>query len=275
MGLVSLSTGWLPRLEDRSYYELSAVLKVMRKFSQERSVDGFEFGLLPEWDCENPPLTPTQAPLGCEKHGLDEILNKLLKEEFRILSVHASRDVGCYLCSEEGQKYAKGLRLLEDSLKFCRSLKVNLCVVHFWDPWKKSFDVARLRRVYEEFQNEFPDVALSVENIPTVIEGNTPFSLIHGFKHVTLDLKWASMFNEFDLFLDRLGVVDNVHIQGKSQSGLFYPTVGNLDYKRALLQLAGKGYSRVLTVELEGKSTFQEIRSYAEELKHMKIASNS
>jgi sugar phosphate isomerase/epimerase len=269
MGLVSLSTGWLPRLEERPYYELSTVLKVMKRFSQERHVDGFEFGLLPEWDCENPPLTPAQGLPDCEKHGLDEILAKLLREDFRILSVHASRDVGCYLCSEEEQKFAKGLRLLEDSLRFCRSLKVNLCVVHFWDPWKKSFDVARLRRVHEEFQNKFPDVAISVENIPTVIDGRTPFSLMHGLRHVTLDLKWASMFNEFDLFLDRLDAVDNVHIQGKSRLGSFYPTVGNLDYERALLQLAGMGYSRLFTVELDGKATFQEILSYAEKLKNI------
>ncbi len=62
---------------------------MMKRFLKESNVDGFEFVLLPEWDRENPPLTPTSAPFECEKHSVEEVSEVLRNESFPILSVHA------------------------------------------------------------------------------------------------------------------------------------------------------------------------------------------
>ena len=269
MGLIALSTGWLPRLEDKPYYELSSVLNMMDKFSQERLVDGFEFGLLPEWDSENPPLTPAQAPSTCEKHDLQVILELLEKKGFTVLTVHASRDVGSYLCSEEKAKLAKGVRLVDESMKFCQDLSSKVCVFHLWDPWKKSFDLKGLQKVYEEGKKRFSDVEFSVENIPTMIEGKTPFQLLRGFGWRTLDLKWASMYDEFDLFAEAVEKVDNVHVQGKCQDDSFVPTVGSLDYEKALKWIVDAGYSGVLTLELEGKASYEDIVKCVKKLRKL------
>ena len=269
MSLIALSTGWLPRLEDRPYYDLSSVFNVMNRFSREHVIDGFEFGLLPEWDSRNPPLTPSQAPLTCEKHGLQEILDLFNKKDFAVLTVHASRDVGAYLCSESMLEYAKGVRLVNDSLEFCHAVGSGVCVFHFWDPWKQTFDVARLHNAYGECVQSVSDVELSIENVPTVLEGMSPFRLTEGFGHVTLDLKWASMFGEFDSFLDVIDKVDNVHVQGKYRNGSFAPTVGSLDYHTALKRLVGVGYRGIFTLELEGKARFEGILECIEWLRRI------
>jgi len=269
VGLIALSTGWLPRLEDKPYYKLSSVLSIMDKFSREHLVDGFEFGLLPEWNSENPPLTPAQAPSTCEKHSSEEILELLKKKGFSVLTVHASRDVGSYLCAEEKTKLAKGIRLVDESLRFCQDLGSKVCVFHFWNPWKKNFDLAGLQKVYEERRKRFSNIEFSVENIPTMIEGKTPFQLMQGFEWRTLDLKWASMYNEFDLFAEAVEKVDNVHVQGKCQDGSFVPTVGSLDYEKALERIVSVGYSGVFTLELEGKASYDDIAKYVKKLRKL------
>jgi hypothetical protein len=54
MGLVAVSTGALPRLLDRPYWEAEAALEVAL------SLGGppLELVLLPEWDPSGPPVTP-------------------------------------------------------------------------------------------------------------------------------------------------------------------------------------------------------------------------
>lgn len=269
LSLIALSTGWLPRLDERPYYDLSSVFKVMNRFSREHVIDGFELGLLPEWDSENPPLTPSEAPSACEKHSLREILGLLSQKDFVVLTVHASRDVGAYLCSESMLDYAKGVRLVNDSMQLSNALDSGVCVFHFWNPWKQTFDVARLHNVYGECVRSVSSVELSIENIPTVLEGTSPFRLSEGFGHVTLDLKWASMFDEFNSFLNVIDKVDNVHVQGKYQCGSFAPTVGSLNYRIALKRLVDAGYRGIFTLELEGKARFEEILECIEWLRRI------
>lgn len=259
MNALSLSTGWLPRLERRPYYELSSVLKIMNRFSKEKIVDGFEFGLLPEWDSENLPLTPTEAPSTCEKHSLKEILEVLLKENLKILTVHASRDVGAYLCSEKADDRAKGERLANDTATFAGSLGAAVCVFHFWHPWKEAQDLPYLENVCGSIQEKHQDIDVSIENIPTVDRDMTPFRMMQGFRHMTLDLKWASMFGEFDKFAQSLKRIDNVHIQGRYQKGFLVPTVGALDYGDALKRIRAGGYQGFYTVELEGNAEYEDM----------------
>ncbi len=269
VGLISLSTGWLPRLENRPYYELSAALTVMGKFWKEALVDGFEFGLLPEWNSENPPLTPSDASLTCEKHPVQEILKILQESNLRFLSVHANRDLGCYLCSNEQTKRSQGVKLTNESLRFCESLDSKICTLHFWDPWSTNINLAHLCEVYKQARTKFPQLQISVENIPTAIKGETPFNLMREFDHKTLDLKWASMYNEFDNFVNAIEKVGNVHIQGKYQNGDLVCTTGDLDYSTALQRIMNSGYSGIFTVELEGRATYKEIKTYIERLRKL------
>jgi sugar phosphate isomerase/epimerase len=242
---------------------------MMKRLLEESKVDGFEFVLLPEWDSENPPLTPTSSPWECEKHSLKEIVKALEVKDLPILSVHANRDIGNYLCSEEIAKVKKGMRLIQESLDFAEKVGSKICVFHFWDTFKEVFDIQNLEKLYLKFQNAFPNVEMSIENVPTKYMSRTPFQIIQNFRHKTLDFKWASLFNEFDSFISILGQIDNVHIQGKHQQGTVVSSVGSLDYKKAIERIKDAGYSGVFTIELEGRATCDEAIECINKLKEM------
>jgi sugar phosphate isomerase/epimerase len=230
-------------------------------------VDGFEFVLLPEWDSENPPLTPSDAPQECEKHSVEELVQALQIRNFPVLSVHANRDVGNYLCSEDAEKVRKGIRLVQECLDFARRVNSRVCVFHFWDTCKELFDLNSLVNLYEKFRNAYPAFELSIENVPTRYVGKTPFQIMRDFKHKTLDLKWASLYNEFDSFVKIIEQVDNVHIQGKYQDGRLVSNVGKLDYEQALKKIKEAGYSGVFTVELEERVGYNALQDYIDRLK--------
>jgi len=269
MSKIAISTGSLPRLEGKQFYELDSVVRMMRRFLKESKVDGFEFVLLPEWDSENAPLTPTSAPFECEKHTVDEVFEALQGHDFPILSVHANRDIGNYLCSLDETLKNKGVRLIDECINFTRKVGSRICVFHFWDAWKESLDLQYLKSVYDRFQAAYSDVEVSVENIPTKHLGGSPFHVMRCFRYKTLDLKWASMYNEFDAFANVLGEVDNVHIQGRLEAGQIVPTTGNLDVRHALTRIRVSGYSGLFAVELEGKPACGAVLAYLEKLKKL------
>lgn len=269
MGLVSVSTGFLPRLEGHRFYELSSVLRMMKRFREDSHVDGFELGLLPEWDSEGPPLTPTSAPADCEKHTAKEICDAVEREGFEILTVHANRDVGTYLCSDTPSMVAKGERLAEEALEATQRLGADVCVFHIWPSWKESFDVNRLLNLYARLMDKHAGIEVSVENVPTVSKTWTPFSLAEKFGHVTLDLKWASMYYEFERFVDVMERVDNIHVQGKSLNDVFVPSVGTLDYDYAFRRIRRAGYDGLFTVELEGTASYENVLTYVARLKKL------
>jgi sugar phosphate isomerase/epimerase len=269
LGLVSASTGFLPRLEGCKFYELPSVLRMMRRFHKDSQADGFELGLLPEWDDEGPPLTPTSAPANCEKHTVKEICDAIEREGLRILTVHANRDVGAYLCLNTLSMVAKGERLAEEALEATQRLGARVCVFHIWPSWKESFDVNRLLEIYARLVDRHAEIEVSVENVPTVNKNQTPFSLAEKFKHITLDLKWASMYNEFEQFIDVMERVDNIHVQGKHTNDTFTPSTGALNYDDAFRRIKRAGYDGLLTIELEGTASYESILSYISKLKRL------
>lgn len=156
---------------------------------KESAVDGFEFVLLPEWDSEHPPLTPSSAPPNCEKHSIDEIAKALQIHGFPILSIHANRDIGSYVCSDDVEKANKGITLMDECLGFTRRIGSKLCAFHFWDTLKENFNLTNLEDICTRFQTNYPDIELSIENVPARYLGKTPFQIMQNFKHKTLDLK--------------------------------------------------------------------------------------
>jgi sugar phosphate isomerase/epimerase len=267
MTRVCISTGCLPRLEGCQFHEFGSVVRMMKRFLRESRVDGFEFVLLPEWDSESAPLTPTSASASCEKHSVGEILETVASEGFPIRSVHANRDIGNYLCHADQGKRKKGIRLADECLGFARKVGAKVCVFHFWDTWIENLDLAWLKALYDELQRRFEEVELSVENIPTKHDEMTPFQVLQNFKYKTLDLKWASMYREFSSFQEDVGTLDNVHVQGRLRDGQLVATVGSLDFDQAIAKLKRNGYSGLFTIELENKPSFDEVSEYIESLR--------
>ena len=171
--LISVSSAPVAGLGDKEYYDLVGTVKVIREILGESVVDGFELQLQPEWDSENPPLTDTDWAdyTKTPKYTAEDITELLRKENLPILSVHASRDVGSYLCSKRERDWEKGKRVIYDSLLVAESLKAEVCVFHLWDTWKTSFDVHRLGKTLLSVADQFPKVEASVENIPTHLGG--------------------------------------------------------------------------------------------------------
>ncbi len=131
--LISVSSAPIAKLGDKRYYDLIGTLEVMRQVFRESVVDGFELQLQPEWDSENPPLTDTQFAdwTKTPKYTIEEIRVLLEEQKLSILSVHSSRDIGSYLCSNQERNYEKGKSLIYEALFLANSLGAKVCVSIF------------------------------------------------------------------------------------------------------------------------------------------------
>ena len=253
--LISVSSAPIAKLGNKRYYDLPGTLEVMKRVYHESVVDGFELQLEPEWDSENPPLTDahfadwTKTP----KYTNEEVLALVKRERLPILSVHASRDVGNYLCSNQQRDLKKGKRLIHDSLCLADKLEAPVCVFHLWDTWKKEFNANHLRETFSDIAGKFPKVRASVENIPSSLEGLTPYSLVKSYDHVTLDLKWACMYNELDAFEQIIEKLANIHLHSRLQTDKWTLDDSTIGFYKVLRIIRDKWkYSGILTVEPGG-----------------------
>lgn len=253
---ISVSSASIAKLGNKRYYDLLGTLNVMEKVPRESVVDGFELQVQPEWDSENPPLTDTQFAdwTKTPKYTVIEVLTLVKKHKLPILSVHANRDIGSYLYSDRKQDYEKGKRLIYDALFLTDNLGAEVCVFHLWDTWKTRCDVHRLKEDFLNITAQFAKIKASVENIPTHSKGFTPFSLVKLFDYVTLDTKWASLYNELNLFESIVSKVENVHLRGSLREDRWFLNSSNFGFYEALDLIRNRWkYSGLLTVEPEGK----------------------
>ncbi len=271
--LILVSSAPMAKLGDRKYYDLLGTIEVMRKIYDEFVVDGFELQLEPEWDRDNPPLTDvefadwTKTP----KYVFKEILELLNKEKLPIISVHANRDIGVYLCSNQERDLNKGKRLIYDSLFLSQNLGAKVCVFHLWDTWKTDFDINFQKKVFPDIAAQFPKVKASVENIPTHLIEYTPFSLVRLFNYVTLDLRWASMYNELDMFESIAENIFNVHLRGRLENDKWLLDHSSFGFYEALDKIITKWkYAGLLTVEPEGKMDSSHFKSFVKAMKTLK-----
>ncbi len=271
--LISVSSAPIAGFGDKEYYDLLGTIEVMKKVSGEAVVDGFELQLEPEWDCENAPLTDadwadwTKTP----KFTVEEVVELIKSEGLPILSVHSSRDVGSYLCSEKERDREKGKRVIHGALSVAEGLGAEVCVFHLWDTWKSSFDLRNVENIFLKIAERFPKIKASVENIPTHLEGCSPFMLVRSFRHVTLDLRWASMYNELDAFESIVGNLVNVHLRGSLKKGKWVLERSNLDFYAALNKIRNDWkYSGLLTVEPEGRIDGSLFRSFLQAMHSLK-----
>jgi hypothetical protein len=253
--LISVSSAPIAKLGGNMYYDLFGTLEVLKMVFRDSAVDGFELQLEPEWDSENPPLTDRDLADWAKtpKFTYGEILAVLKEQRLPILSIHASRDIGNYLCSSRKRDLEKGTRLISDSLSFADDMKTEICVFHLWDTWKTRFDLNKLTRIFLEATSQFPRVMAAVENIPTHLEQHTPFSLVKHFDYVTLDLRWAALYDELDKFKSILDRIVNVHLRGKLEQNKWALDRSSFSFQEALGKIINEwGYSGILTVEPEG-----------------------
>jgi sugar phosphate isomerase/epimerase len=271
--LISVSSAPIAGLGDKEYYDLLGTIEVMKRVLNEGVVDGFELQLEPEWDSENAPLTDadwadwTKTP----KFTTQEIVDLIKREGLPILSVHASRDVGAYLCSENKPDREKGKRVIHEALSVAEKLGVEVCVFHLWDTWKRSFDLHNVTNIYLKTLKRFPKVKASVENVPTHLDGYSPFRLVKSFKYVTLDLRWASMYNELDAFKSIVGNIANVHLRGSLGNNGWVLERSGLNFSDSLNKIRNDWkYPGILTVEPEGKIDRSRFRNFLQAMHSLK-----
>ncbi|MGB8779687.1 MAG: hypothetical protein WCD81_03455 [Candidatus Bathyarchaeia archaeon] len=271
--LISVSSAPIAGFGDKEYYDLLGTIEVMKKVSEEAVVDGFELQLEPEWDCENAPLTDadwadwTKTP----KFTFEEVVELIKSEGLPILSVHASRDVGSYLCSEKERDWEKGKRVIYGALSVAEGLGAEVCVFHLWDTWKSSFDLRNVENIFLKTAEQFPKVKASVENIPTHLEGYSPFMLVGSANYVTLDLRWATMYKELDAFESIINGIVNVHLRGSLKESKWVLERSDFDFYEALNKIRKEWkYSGLLTVEPEGRIDGSLFESFLEAMHTLK-----
>ena len=270
--LVSVSSAPIAKLGGSRYYDLEGTLAVMKHVWEKSVIDGFELQVEPEWDSENPPLSDGQFAdwTSVPKYSAAEVLEIVKREKLPILSVHANRDIGGYLCSDKNKDREKGKRLIAESLSLAQSLGSKVCTFHLWDTWKPSFDVQSLRKALSSSAG-FPEVKASVENIPTHLEGYSPFRLCSLFDFVTLDLRWASMYNELDAFKSVIDKVVNVHLRGRLKGNSWLMEKSSFDFYEALAKIRSDwGYTGLLTLEPEGPMDQSNMDGFLEAMRSLR-----
>lgn len=110
-----------------------------------------------------------------------------------------------------------------------------------------------------------------MENIPTHLKKHTPFSLVKLFDYVTLDIKWASLYNELNMFEPMISKVVNVHLRGTLREDRWFLNNSNLGFYEALDLIRNRWkYSGLLTVEPEGKRDTSLFNSFVKAMKSLK-----
>jgi sugar phosphate isomerase/epimerase len=125
--------------------------------------------------------------------------------------------------------------------------------------------------MFQSIARQFPKVKASVENIPTHLEDHSPFLLVKSLEHVTLDLRWASMYRELDAFESIVENIVNVHLRGSLRKSKWVLERSNFDFYEALERIRKTwGYSGLLTVEPEGRIDGSLFRSFLQAMRSLK-----
>jgi sugar phosphate isomerase/epimerase len=165
----------------------------------------------------------------------------------------ADRDVGICLCSGQEREIGEGKRLIREALSLAEKVGASVCVFHLWDTWKNAFDPSFLQDALQEVVIRHPCVKASVENVPTQLAGFTPFDLVRRFEWITLDLRWAAMYDELDRFEAVKGRIANVHLRGRLGGSKWVLDDAPFGLYEALDTIRGRwGYSGLLTMEPGG-----------------------
>lgn len=263
MRSLSLSTGSLSHLLGKEYHDFEAILSLMKTLHSTAAIDGFEFQKIAEWDSVSPPRDEykegnhagarVRAWQSCSKYKIEGVANSILSAGLPILSIHANRDVGICLCAGGEADIKRGEDIIHETLFLCEAVRSQVAVFHFWDTWEKYIDVAPLIHTLDYFQSGHPDIRVSVENVPTSVEGLTPFDLANQFKWVTLDTRWACRYDELERFHSLLPRIVNIHLRGRlaDRQWVLDSSTQTFDEVINLIRKQWR-YSGLITLEPEG-----------------------
>ena len=260
---LSLSVTAANLIVGKNFYDLDNSIKMMQRLLETGVVDGFELQHLGEWDGREPPREDNGRRVAgwqtCAKYLVEQLAEILQATGLPILTIHANRDVGICLCSDEAQDIERGKTLMHESLWLAQQVGARASVFHLWDTWKKQFDPLFLQEVIAEIAPLYPTVKVAIENVPTHLAGKTPFDLVQAYDWLTLDLRWAALYDEFWHYEALLEKVANVHLTGVlgmdgrfSLNPAWFPEGHHIfTFDEAVETICGKwGYSGPLTVEL-------------------------
>ena len=220
---ISISVAPLNQLTGAMYYNLANTITIMRRLLDAHVVDGFEIQNLAEWDARTPPRDEGDRRFAAweasEKHDVAQLAATLNASGLPVLSIHANRDVGVCLCSDESEDIARGRQLIDESLWLADAVGAGVCVFHLWDTWKETFDPSILHNAIRDIAPQYPAVKAAIENVPTHLTGHTPFDLVQSYDWITLDLRWAALFDQFHAFAALKDRIANVHLSGQLSNG--------------------------------------------------------
>ncbi|HOJ12475.1 MAG TPA: hypothetical protein PK733_18075 [Clostridiales bacterium] len=252
--LISLSIAPAIAAVGKQYCDLFGSIELMKDIEHRCIIDGFEFQMLEEWDESTPPMDRQDRRLdvwlnSC-KHSVHKIISLIKETSLRILSVHAKRDIGIYLCSNKLSDVEEGKRLINEALRFASEINSPICVFHLWDTWKENFDIDFLNEVFSKISLEYPNVKASIENVPTHLKGYTPYDLAKQFQWITLDLQWAALYNEFEKFIELKDRIVNIHLRGELESSRWVMKDYQFDFYEVLNTIIENwNYRGLLTME--------------------------
>ena len=218
---LSFSTSPLTRIINAEYYDLESTLGVMEKLWEFSIIQGYEFQHLAEWDRDTPPRDsdPRYNRFGAWKdsikYTIEEIAEKLNNIPVSILSVHGNRDIGILACSNKSEDIKNAKKLIIQAINLAKMVSAKICVFHLWDTHDEKFDPLKLKNTIDKIAINFPKVQISVENILTNLKNYTPFELIKIFNWITLDLRWAGLYDELNKFSTVKNKIVNIHVRGQ------------------------------------------------------------
>lgn len=248
---ISLSVTPVTGVFDRPYYDLAGTVEVMQQLIESKAVNGFEVQYVAEWDNRGPPLDDVSghrytAWENSPKYTVDDVADFI--EGLPVLSIHANRDIGINLCNENVNG---GKAKMCEALELAQRVGAPVCVFHIWDTWKPVVDIKGIKEILDGITPRYT-VTAAVENVPTHVEGVTPFDLVKEFEWITFDIRWAAMYDEFNQFEAVKDKIVNVHLRGELENGKWVLNKAPFTLDEALSKLGEWGYSGVLTMEPEG-----------------------
>ncbi len=255
-----LSSGSLPVAAGRNFFDYEGIEEGARILN----IKDLELVMLPEWDVERSPLTPSNADWSeTPKIGPAELALHLKTTPIRVHSLHVNRDLGVMLSSQNPTLQKRASQVLQENLEAARNLYARLLVIHLWHTYDRNVQLEKLTYPVLKTAALYPEIKISIENIPLSDPDLTSFQAWqilnqllppqHGF---TLDLNWASLHQSFPQLLEFLPRIMNVHVHCQlictPQGYQLSPLPGNLDISSALRKITSTGYNGYVTLELKG-----------------------
>ncbi len=281
MKLLSLSTGSLAHLLDKEYYDLATIMSLMNTIYTQSKIDGFEFQKIAEWDSIGPPRDEyregrevgfrARAWQSASKYTPREISHALRKTGIPILSLHANRDTGICICAGGVDDINRGKEIIRETLWLCKALQSQIAVFHYWDTWANQIDIALLCRILDQYQSRYPGIRATIENIPTCAEELTPFKLVSHFNSITLDTRWACMYDELERFYELVPRIVNIHLRGRLDGRHWVFDSSNWTFEQTISLIRDKWkYSGLITLEPEGGYQNATLEDLVEALKELR-----